>query len=84
MLFLATVCDLQDLSSLTRLWARAPCSGDVKSLPLDRQGSPKTLSFERDLGDHLVTHTQLTDEETVEASERGLEENFQTQPFRRE
>ena len=26
-----------------------------------------TLSFERDLGDHLVTHTQFTDEETVEA-----------------
>ena len=38
--FFATLHSMWDLSSLTRDWTRAPCTGSAESEPLDRPGSP--------------------------------------------
>ena len=37
---MVALCDMQDLSSLTRDQTQAPCIGSVESQPLDHQGSP--------------------------------------------
>ena len=34
---------MQDLSSQTRDWTHAPCSGSAESYPLDHQGNPQNL-----------------------------------------
>ena len=54
--FLATLCSLWDLSSLTRYGTSVPRSGNLESQPLDPQGSPvatKQDSIEAALFLHL-------------------------------
>ena len=43
--FLATQCGLWGLSSPTRDWTRAPCTGNVESEPLDSRGRPRPVSW---------------------------------------
>ena len=43
--FLVSPRGMQDLSSLTRDWTCAPCSGSVASSPLEHQGSPLGQMF---------------------------------------
>ena len=42
--FFAAVCNVQDLSSLTRYQTHAPCTGSTESQPQAHQGSPNTES----------------------------------------
>ena len=44
--FLAIPCSMQDLSSLTRNWTHAPCSGSTEFQPLDLQESPSERFLE--------------------------------------
>ena len=46
--FLATLCYLWDLSSLTRDQVHAPCTGNMESQPLDHKGLPSSSLIFKD------------------------------------